>query len=228
VTRWRTLDDPAWLAIALTTLAGAHALSGELHAAAAPFAEGEALAGSAGDDAAELAAAERWELWPSDQLAYAGAVSQARAQSESRAFEDAWQEAVSCRFPRFAPLLPRWRNLAVGVDIQVDVRPLIGCAAGPRAPKGDGNNLRQGREVRCELLCPALGGRLGNSHISMPLPHAPDRWSGWPKSSLSVGLSAAAAPARSSRARRAAPGGRCAEASPRLATRQQPRPVGAR
>jgi hypothetical protein len=42
--------------------------------------------------AAELAAAERWELWPPDQLAYAGAVSQARAQSESRAFEAAWQE----------------------------------------------------------------------------------------------------------------------------------------
>ncbi|NTU79251.1 MAG: AAA family ATPase [Chloroflexales bacterium] len=52
VARWRTLAEPGWLAISLTTLAGAHALSGELHAAAAPFAEGEAVAGTAGDDTA--------------------------------------------------------------------------------------------------------------------------------------------------------------------------------
>ncbi len=42
--------------------------------------------------AAEVSAAEGWDLWPADQLAYASAVARARATSESRAFEAAWQE----------------------------------------------------------------------------------------------------------------------------------------
>lgn len=42
--------------------------------------------------AAEVSAAEGWDLWPADQLAYASAVARARAASEPRAFEAAWQE----------------------------------------------------------------------------------------------------------------------------------------
>jgi predicted ATPase len=41
--------------------------------------------------AAALGAAEQWELWPPDQLTYARAVAQARATTETPAFEAAWQ-----------------------------------------------------------------------------------------------------------------------------------------
>jgi predicted ATPase/DNA-binding SARP family transcriptional activator len=42
--------------------------------------------------AAELGAAERWDLWPPDQLAYAQAVARARQLSEPAPFERAWQQ----------------------------------------------------------------------------------------------------------------------------------------
>lgn len=42
--------------------------------------------------AAEVSAQEGWDLWPADQLAYASAVARARAASEPRAFEAAWQD----------------------------------------------------------------------------------------------------------------------------------------